>query len=379
MSGSPPTILILSYTHLATDPRVSRQISSLSAGYRVIAAGLSAPSDHVSFVQLSAAPKGIAGKLRSISELLGGRFDSYYWRLGAVVDALAKLGPIQPDVVLANDIDMLPVALKVAGRAPVVFDAHEYAPAEFDEQLAFRLFYKRYRTHLCRAYMPRTTAAITVSDPIADEYEKLTGVRPHVITNAPRFHDLRPSRVELPIRLVHHGGAMPTRKLESMIEMMDHLDDRFELNFVLTGSEEYKGRLRALSHGKRVIFHDPVPMPRLPEFLNQFDVGVYLLPPSSLNNHFALPNKLFEFIQARLAVVVGPSPAMAKVVMDHGVGRVADAFTPQAMADALRAFTPEQIGAVKLNAGKAAQELNAEKNMERLRDIVDAAVAVRAA
>lgn len=380
MAGQPPTLLVISFTHLATDPRVSRQIDALSGTFRVIAAGLSAPdSGHASFIQLSGAPKGLAGKARSIAELLTGRFESYYWRHGAVVDALHKLRAVTPDVVLANDIDMLPVALRVAGPAPVVFDAHEYAPAEFDEQLAFRLFYRRYRSHLCRTYMPRAAAAITVSEPIAEEYQRLTGVRPVVITNAPHFHDLSPSPVGHPVRLVHHGGAMPTRKLEHMIGMMDHLDHRFELHFVLTGSGRYQQKLRARAAGKRVIFHDPVPMPQLPEFLNQFDVGVYLLPPSSFNNRFALPNKLFEFVQARLAVVIGPSPAMASVVTGHGFGRVAAEFTPRAMAQVLRSLSAQEIMAFKEKAGEAARVLNAGRNMERLRGIVEGVLAERRA
>ena len=45
--------------------------------------------------------------------------------------------------------------------------------------------------------------------------------------------------------------------------------------------------------------------------LNAHDVGVYVLPPVSFNHLWALPNKVFDFVQGRLALVVGPSPEMA--------------------------------------------------------------------
>ena len=36
--------------------------------------------------------------------------------------------------------------------------------------------------------------------------------------------------------MVHHGGASPSRRLETMIEAMDQLDDRFRLDFMLLPS-----------------------------------------------------------------------------------------------------------------------------------------------
>ena len=52
------------------------------------------------------------------------------------------------------------------------------------------------------------------------------------------------------------------------------------------------------------------------EFANQYDVGVFLLPASFPNQVHVLPNKLFDYIQARLAVAIGPSHEMAEVVRD---------------------------------------------------------------
>ena len=38
--------------------------------------------------------------------------------------------------------------------------------------------------------------------------------------------------------------------------------------------------------------------------INQYDIGVYLLRDGNLNNKYAMPNKLYEFVQARLADAV---------------------------------------------------------------------------
>src|SRR5690606_13976973 len=106
----------------------------------------------------------------------------------------------------------------------VLFDAHEYSPRQYEDKLSFRIFHQPYRTHLCRRYIPRVGAMVTVSGGISDQYEQDSGVRPALITNAPDFAELEPQPVaEDRIRLVHHGAAIESRRIETMIEMMDHV------------------------------------------------------------------------------------------------------------------------------------------------------------
>ena len=101
-------------------------------------------------------------------------------------------------------------------------------------------------------------------------------------------------------------------------------------------------------------------MPEICRRLNQYDVGIYLLPPVNFNHEHALPNKFFEFIQARLAVAIGPSPEMARIVNEYSLGVIAASFEPKALAAALDQLTDESIRAYKLAAGRAARELNYE-------------------
>lgn len=347
----------------------------------MIAAGYAHPKvEDVEFVPIRPAGKGVAGRLVSAMQLLTGRFESYYWRQHRVRDAAERLSDVRADVVVANDIDTLPLALRVAGGAPVVFDAHEYAPREFEDRISFRIFLQRYYTYLCQAYIPRTAGMMTVCESIAEAYEQDTGVRPVVVLNAPDYEPLEPAAREPgdpKIRLVHHGGAIPERKLDLMIRMMDHLDERFALDLLLVdaGAAGEIARLKHLARGDdRIRFLDPVPMRELPRFLNAYDLGVFLLPPTNFNYRYALPNKLFEFIQARLAVAVGPSPEMARVVRDVGCGVVSRDFSPEAMAEALRTLDPERIMEYKWRAHEAAARLNAGQSRAAVLELVDRAL-----
>ena len=70
------TILVISYSNLATDPRVNRQIRWLSEFYQVIAAGLGDPGvPGVRFVSLSHVPpkKSFSARGKSALHLLSRR------------------------------------------------------------------------------------------------------------------------------------------------------------------------------------------------------------------------------------------------------------------------------------------------------------------
>ena len=75
-----------------------------------------------------------------------------------------------------------------------------------------------------------------------------------------------------------------------------------------------------------------------------------------------MPNKLFEFLQARLAIVVGPTPDMAEFVLDTELGLVTEDFTPAALAACLKKLTRDDINRFKESADKAARKYCWEQN-----------------
>jgi hypothetical protein len=145
---------------------------------------------------------------------------------------------------------------------------------------------------------------------------------------------------------------------------------------MVPGERRYFAHLQQLVERQpRVRLVDPVPQREITRWCNAYDVGVLMLPPENRNNLYALPNKLFEFVQARLAVATGPSPEMERVVREHDCGVVADGFTPAALASALRSLSPERIAEYKLHADRAAGALSAEQNREKVLGLVDRALA----
>jgi hypothetical protein len=119
-------------------------------------------------------------------------------------------------------------------------------------------------------------------------------------------------------------------------------------------------------------------MRELPHFLNQFDLGLYLFSPTNFNNQHALPNKFFEFLQARLGVAIGPSPEMARIIRKSGAGIVAADFHPPTLAGMMNKLTAADINRFKEAAHRCAEKYSANANRSVFLDVCAKAVANRA-
>jgi glycosyltransferase involved in cell wall biosynthesis len=370
------TVLVISLSDLGRDPRVDRQIDFLRREHQVIAAGLGPPAyDDVEYIELGEAASGdqLAGRFASALRAL--RFHERAYRLDPDHRRRReRLAGARADAFVVNDAIVLPLALSLAAGRPVVFDAHEYAPVEWETSRRWRLLVRPQIRWICRTHLPQVAGMTAVSPEIAARYERDTGVAASVVTNAPRYEELEPSEVGETIRMVHFGWPDPMRRLERTIEAMRMLDAGYSLDLLLITPDSLRDELHRLQRraadDPRVRFLDPVPMRELPRFANRYDIGVHMLPPATFNQRFALPNKFFEYIQARIAPAIGPSPEMTRILRHWDCGIVASDYTPDALAAAIAETTRARLAELKRNSDRAAHELCAERNREVVLDVV---------
>ena len=294
---------------------------------------------------------------------------AHWYRLSPVVDAL-KLQEYR--LILVEDLFFLPLVMKYKRGAKVVFDAREYYPRQRDDSAVFRTIEKPIRTYLCKKYLKSCDLFITVSYGLADEYLKEFGVAAHVIRSTPTaVKAVVGEKIPNQIRIVHHGVANKNRKLENMIQLVELLDERFTLDLYLQGDEAYISELKA-KYGQRprvqikkaVLFHEIIPM------LRNYDIGLFYVEPTTFNLAHCLPNKLFEYIQARLLVAIGPSPDMKKIVREFDCGVVADRFDLESMAQVLNQLSIAQIKTYKRNSDNAARCLNWEEESKYFQTLI---------
>lgn len=370
-------VLVLSFTDHFTDPRVFRQIEALYADFEVITAGTSIDTHQkTEHIQLIKIRRSLVRKATMAIQLTTHFYEAAYWGQPIVKDAYAKLQKLRVDVIIANDIETLPLALKLAKgkQTKIYFDAHEYAPRQFDRGSLNEFFFASYNDYLCKTYISHADEMTAVCQGIADEYKKVYDVESSVLINAPEYAELTPQEVKgQKIRLIHHGGINAARKIENMIKLVgEQLDERFELDLMLINNlPSMMVKLTNLSNkypNVRII--KQVPMRDIPKKINEYDIGFYMLPSKTFNTHFALPNKFFEFIQGRLAIAIWPSPEMKRIVDKYQLGIVADDFTLTAMATKLNNLTEKEINQFKKNSHQVASEFNAENCAGQLKSII---------
>jgi glycosyltransferase involved in cell wall biosynthesis len=364
-------VLVLVFSNLKHDARVMRQVNWLCKTHAVTVVCFDAHEiPGVNLIRIRQTRLTLRRKALLGALLL---FRAYKAAYGIFHDYgfLRKELARNFDIIVANDIDTLPLAFQLKGSAKVIFDAHEYAPRHFENNRIWKTFFQPFYLLLCQTYIPRVDAMLTVGSGLADEYEKHFGVKPVIITNATRYVAAEPSKIQPDkIRLIHHGIVNPSRRLELMIEMMKDLDDRFTLDMILMTSDYASIKTRAyisafISKAEadpRIRILPAVESSLVVDTINHYDMGVFLIPPVNFNYANTLPNKLFDFIQARLGIAIGPTPEMASIVTAYSNGVVSDDFQPASLARKLMALRQEDVELFKKKSAVAAGQLNAEKN-----------------
>lgn len=375
--GDPrPALLIVSFSPISRDARVLRQIQLFREQYAITTVGFGPAAPGVVQHHEIPVPVGRSRKLRGYVESALLRLKMYrvmQWSDPLVRSTLRALRSTKPERILANDIYALPLALRLTSGAAIHTDLHEYYPGLHDDSAVWRRLRKPYLTWLVEKYGPRAASATTVGDEIADRYRD-HGVITEVVVNAPEQKSFSPGEVSTPIRLVHAGAALPTRRIENMMRAVAQSSADVELSVLLTPNHpSYVTQLEALAEelGPRVRMLPPVPHDELLPTLNSFDVGIHVLPATVTNQALALPNKFFDFVQARLAIIVGPTPGMARLIGEYDLGAVTAGFDVDQIRATVDALTPELVRHWKHSADAAATPLSSASQLPVWKAAVD--------
>jgi len=376
-----PSLLVLSFSPIAADARVLKQVRLFAGRYDVTTCGFGpAPTgdglERVRHVEIPAEHASLAldGRLVTLRAypLVERRTPAVVGATRALADAGLARGAF--DVVLANDVEAVPLALRLRPRRGVHADLHELTTRLHEEDAAWMRRIAPYERWLCRRHVRRARSVTTVSAGLARGYADDAGLDATVVVNATPFSEREPGPVGRPLRLVHSGAGLANRHLEILLEAVALTSADVTLDLFLTPNDPaYLARLRALAaEVPGVTLHDPVPYADLVGTLARHDVGVFVLPPVNASYARALPNKLFDFVQARLGVVVSPNAEMAGLVREHGLGEVTAGYDARDLADVLDRITADDVRRWKAASHAAARALSAEEQTDGWVRAVDA-------
>ncbi len=241
------------------------------------------------------------------------------------------------DVFTANDLDTL-LAVYVAAKIrskPLVYDTHEY----FTEvpELAHRPKVKKAWEQIEKMIFPRLKNAMTVCKSIAEIYENKYNVPLSVVRNVPNLVSKKPKssdvlEISKPI-ILYQGAVNYGRGLELMIEAMKQID--FAHLLVIGGGnklDELKELATKSGLNSKITFLGRIHFSELPKYTQQAKIGISIEENIGLNYYYALPNKLFDYIQNNIPVLVSDLPEMKRIVQDYECGEIVTNRSPQAIA-----------------------------------------------
>lgn len=283
------------------------------------------------------------------------------------------------DILIANDLDTLMPNYFVAKlkKIPLLFDSHEYFP-ELPE-LVNRKWVKTVWQTIEKTFVPCLKYCYTVCDSIAGIYYKQYGIVFETIRNLPiRKERISDSPLQATTKNIVYQGALNVgRGIEKVIDAMALLPDT---HFYIIGSgdieTDLKARARHSPASERIYFMGRIPLEELHAYTCGADLGVSLEEPLGLNYYYALPNKLFDYIQAGVPVIVSDFPEMKKIVDTYQIGITTNEKDPNALAEIIRdaLANAEKRKIWKENLIKAADELCWENEKIKLIRIVRTAL-----
>jgi len=268
------------------------------------------------------------------------------------------------DLYISNDLDTLLPNFLVSKlkKKSLIYDSHELF-CEVPE-LNERKFQKSVWKKLEEFLLPKSLYNITVCKSISDEYKKQYGSNFEVVRNVP----LRKLPCKITekdeVILIYQGALNKDRGIELMIESMKFMPD---YKLWIVGSGDLDDELVSLASDvgvkSNVKFLGRKNFEELTEVTCKATLGLSLERDTSASYHFALPNKLFDYIQAEIPVVVSDLPEMKRIVKDFHVGEVFEGRTAEELSILIVNLIKDKprYNSFVLNSKKASQELIWEK------------------
>lgn len=288
------------------------------------------------------------------------------------------------DAIWANDLDTLWPAFAIARKRnlPLIYDSHEY----FTEAagLTGRPFPKWVWQQIERRIFPKLQHVITVNESIARIYREKYRVAVHVVRNIPKssapLNGVTRSSLGLPAGgklLVLQGAFMDKdRGVVDAVHAMEYLPDEVRLLLIGAGEEWEAARLLASERQleNRVLLLPKQPYETLRKYTSVADAGLTLDKGVHFNYYYSLPNKLFDYIHARVPVVASPLPEVQSIVTEFGVGAVIEDWSPEQIAKAVLTVLEQGKDHYAEALERAAHSLTWEIESQTIRNVLDAAL-----
>lgn len=365
-----PRIALAVTNDLQTDQRVHKMCLALKQiGYEPIAVGIQSSGGQNAELQRPYPIKHLTLQHRRGA----GFYAAYNWAL------LRWLLRTPLNAITANDLDTLPACYLAARykQVPLIYDTHEYFTGV--PELMRRPYVRAFWGTLERWLVPRTLHRLTVNQVIADRYLQELGCGFIPIYNVPYYREAPALHPHTPAVVLYQGALQQGRGLEALIQGFSMVSQPAELWIVGGGylEAELKALATTLPSNNPIRFWGKQAFEKLNPITAQATLGVSLEDTSAPNSALSSPNKVYDYIQARVPILVTQRPELDALLAKYPVGISIPTATPETVSNALNYLLsdPELLSRYRQATEPAAKTLCWESQLPALEALYGQALA----
>jgi len=273
------------------------------------------------------------------------------------------------DAICAIDLDTILPCLYISKwkKIPRVYDAHELFTGL--KEVATRPRIKKFWTGVEKRAVPQFKHGYTVSESIAEEFNRRYGVKYGVIRNITRLREWKEPSSPAKF-LLYLGAVNEARAFEQLIPALRQIDCKL----VVCGDGNFMPQLKELIKENKV--EDKVELKGMlsPDDLwtisLEATIGMGVAENTGINQYLALPNKFFDYIHAGLPQVAMNFPEYQKINAQFEVAVLLDDISPEVIATAVNNLLLDGVlyGRLRQNCLRARQVLNWQQEEKKLLD-----------
>jgi glycosyltransferase involved in cell wall biosynthesis len=249
------------------------------------------------------------------------------------------------DIYHAHDVDTLLPAVIVGflKKKPVIYDAHEYWYGARGRAISVGLM--KWIERVCIRHCSHTFA---VNSSIAESMALHYSVPlPTVLMNVPDCIPAEPPQMMEnghPVELLYHGYFQAGRGVEILVNAISLVKSPVHLTLRGSGDLELslKSQVEVLGLQDKVSFVPLVPMQEVVRAASSSHIGIFFPYPKELLE-FTLPNKIFEYMAAGLALITNDMVEIRKIVIGHNIGVVCKDDSTEALSQVIDELAQDRI------------------------------------
>ena len=278
-----------------------------------------------------------------------------------------SLLPKKMDAICAIDLDTILPCLYISQWKKItrIYDAHELFTGL--KEVATRPVIFKIWNRIERKAVPKYKWGYTVSEGIAEEFNRKYGVIYQTIRNVPLSRALENNMITEKV-LLYQGAVNEARGFEQLIPAMQWINSRL----IICGDGNFMPQLKKLitkyQVEKKVEMTGMLPPDELWHYAQKAYIAVAVPENEGLNQYLALPNKFFDYINAGLPQVTVNYPEYQKLNKQFDVAVLLEELTPKRIAEALNNLLSNDVlyNRLRQNCLKARLELNWHQEEKKL-------------